>query len=181
MTDDAPTPFAGTAPSTYAGAAVVHRAVRRLAGVTPVSRVLARTLHHLDRPVLRRTGGRQSLTTLLTGLTVADLTSTGARSGLPRRTPVLGFPADGGLVVIASNYGGASHPAWYHNLLAHPAAEVVVHGRSTPVVAELARGEQRARLWARVTTLYPAWDRYAERARGREIGVFVLRPAAEAR
>lgn len=181
MSTDPSSPWENTAPATYAGAAVVHRAVRRVGGVKPVSLVLARTLHHLDRPVIRASGGRHTLTSLLTGLTVADLTTTGARSGRPRRTPVLGFPADDGLVVIASNYGQRHHPAWYHNLLAHPEAELLVRGRVTPVVAELAHGEQRARLWAQATTLYPSWDRYAERAAGREIGVFVLRSAAAPR
>lgn len=177
MSTDPSSPWEGTAPAPYAGAAVVHRAVRRVGGVAPVSRVLARTLHHLDRPVIRLSAGRHTLTSLLTGLTVADLTTTGARTGRPRRTPVLGFPADDGLVVIASNYGQQHHPAWYHNLLAHPEAELLVRGRSTPVVATLAQGEQRDRLWAQATTLYPSWDRYAERAPHREIGVFVLRPA----
>ncbi|KQX65765.1 nitroreductase family deazaflavin-dependent oxidoreductase [Angustibacter sp. Root456] len=178
MTYEPPSAWDDTAPSPYAGAALVHRTVRRVGGIAPVSRVLARTLHHLDRPVIRVSGGRHTLTSLLTGLTVADLTTTGARTGRPRRTPVLGFPADDGLVVIASNYGQRHHPAWYHNLLAHPEAELLVRGRSTPVVAELAQGEWRARLWAQATTLYPSWDRYAERAAHREIGVFVLRSAA---
>jgi deazaflavin-dependent oxidoreductase (nitroreductase family) len=177
MSNELPSAWHDTAPSDYAGAALVHRAVRRVGGVRPVSLLLARTLHHLDRPVIRASGGRHTLTSLVTGLTVADLTTTGARTGRPRRTPVLGFPADDGLVVIASNYGQRHHPAWYHNLLAHPEAELLLRGRSTPVVAELARDEQRARLWARATTLYPSWDLYAERAAGREIGVFVLRPA----
>ncbi len=175
MSSDPSSPWHDTTPSDYAGAALVHRAVRRVGGVKPVSLVLARTLHRLDRPVIRASSGRHTLTSLLTGLTVADLTTTGARTGRPRRTPVLGFPADDGLVVIASNYGQRHHPAWYHNLLAHPEAELLLRGRSTPVVASLAQGEQRARLWAQATTLYPSWDRYAERAAGREIAVFVLR------
>lgn len=178
MSTDPMSAWRDTAPTDYAGAALVHRAVRRVGGIRPVSLVLARTLHHLDRPVIRASGGRHTLTSLLTGLTVADLTTTGARTGQPRRTPVLGFPADDGLVVIASNYGQQHHPAWYHNLLAHPEAELLVRGRSTPVVAHLTQGDQRARLWAHATTLYPSWDRYAERAAGREIGVFVLRPTA---
>ncbi|HEX3005922.1 MAG TPA: nitroreductase family deazaflavin-dependent oxidoreductase [Angustibacter sp.] len=177
MSTDPMSAWRDAAPTDYAGAALVHRAVRRVGGVRPVSLVLARTLHHLDRPVIRVSGGRHTLTSLLTGLTVADLTTIGARTGRPRRTPVLGFPADDGLVVIASNYGQRHHPAWYHNLRAHPQGELLLRGRSTPVVADLATGEQRARLWAQATTLYPSWDRYAERAGDREIGVFVLRPA----
>ncbi len=176
MSDDLPLPWRGTTPSDYAGAALVHRAVRRVGGVRPVSLLLARTLHHLDRPVIRASRGRHTLTSLLTGLTVADLTTTGARTGLARRVPVLGFPADDGFVVIASNYGQQRHPAWYFNLLAHPEASLLLRGTSTPVVAELSEGQRREQLWAQALAFYPAWDRYAERAASRDIGVFLLRP-----
>ena len=90
---------------------------------------------------------------------------------------MLGFPAGDGLVVIASNYGQRHHPAWYHNLLAHPEADTApcAAGRQ-PWWPPLARGEQRAQLWSQATTLYPSWDRYAERA-GRP-GDRGVRPAA---
>jgi deazaflavin-dependent oxidoreductase (nitroreductase family) len=171
-----PTPWGDTAPSDYARAALAHRAVRRVGGLKPVSLLLARTLHHVDRPVLRATSGRHTLTSLITGLTVADLETTGARSGQPRRTPVLGFPTEGGFVVIASNYGRRQHPAWYHNLVAEPAARLHLRGVATDVRAELTAGAQRERIWAQAVRFYPSWDRYAERAAHRSIGVFLLRP-----
>jgi deazaflavin-dependent oxidoreductase (nitroreductase family) len=162
----------------YGEARPLHRAVRALGAHRPVSRVLARVLHHLDRPVSRLTGGGHTLTSRLTGLTVAMLTTTGARSGLPRPVPVLGFPAEGGLAVVASNFGQDHHPAWYHNLLAHPRAEVLVRHESVDVVAALTEGEQRERIWATAVTLYPGWAVYRERAAPREIGVFLLTPAS---
>ena len=58
------------------------------------------------------------------------LTTTGARSGLPRTTPLL-YSTDGDrLVVIASKGGEPTHPDWYHNLLAHP--EATVEGERRP-------------------------------------------------
>jgi deazaflavin-dependent oxidoreductase (nitroreductase family) len=166
-----------TPPPDYAGAARLHRMVRRVGGLKPVSLLLARTLHHLDRPVMRATHGRHNLTSLITGLTVGDLVTTGARSGRPRHVPVLGFPAEGGFVVIASNYGQQHHPAWYHNLLAHPTAHLTVDGVTTSVHAELTAGARRERIWAQALALYPSWARYAERAAHRTIGVFLLRPS----
>jgi deazaflavin-dependent oxidoreductase (nitroreductase family) len=151
--------------------------VRDIGRFEPVSRVLAAVLHHLDRPVSRLTHGRHTLTSLLTGLTVAVLTTTGARSGARREVPVLGFPAEGGFVVIASNYGRARHPGWYHNLQADPRAELLVHGIRRPVTAALTTGAQRDRLWQAGLAIYPAWAAYRARVPDREIGVFLLTPA----
>ena len=44
-------------------------------------------------------------------------------------------------MVIASNYGQAHNPAWYHNLLAHPEASIIFEGEHREVVA---RGEPSA-------------------------------------
>ena len=72
------------------------------------------------------------------------LTTTGARSGLPRTTPLL-YSTDGDrFVVIASKGGEPTHPDWYHNLLAHP--EAAVEGwerRPFPVRAQVAQGAER--------------------------------------
>jgi deazaflavin-dependent oxidoreductase (nitroreductase family) len=89
-------------------------------------------------------------------------------------------PICGGLVVIASNFGQQHHPAWYHNLLAHPAADLVVDGLRTVVEARLVDGELRERLWRRALAIYPGWDAYERRAAHREIGIFLLSPAPAA-
>ena len=58
----------------------------------------------------------------LAQMPVLLLTMTGARSGRTLTTPVV-YTTDGErLVVIASFAGAPKHPAWYHNLLAHPEA-----------------------------------------------------------
>ena len=164
-------------PAVYQDATVLQRLSRRLGSYRAGAWVFARVLHHVDRPVSRLTGGRQSLTGLLTGLTVAMLTTTGARSGQPRSVPLLGFDADDGFVVIASNYGQSSHPAWYHNLRADPQALLLVDGVTRAVVAELATGERRERLWATAVALYPGWQVYRSRVPDRDIGVFLLTDA----
>ncbi len=160
---------------TYQATATWHRVTRRLSALRPVSAVMALALPYLDPPVSRLTRGRHTLTGLMTGLTVAELTTSGARSGRARTVRLLGFTADDGFVVIASNYGRTRHPAWYYNLMTHPGAELTVDGRSRPVVAELTTGRQRARLWERALAFFPGWQQYQARQQGREIGVFLLR------
>src|SRR5438105_15275085 len=56
------------------------------------------------------------------------LTTTGAKSGQRRTTPMMYIAEPGGdrLLVIASNTGAPAHPAWYHNLVAHPDVTVEV-------------------------------------------------------
>ena len=85
----------------------------------------------------------------LSGLPVVMLTTTGARTGQQRTLPVIAVPDGDNLVVIASNWGQRRHPAWYHNLRAHPEATVTVGGVSRRVRAHEAVGEERDRLWQR--------------------------------
>lgn len=138
--------------------------------------LFARVLHHIDRPVHRLTGGRYTFSSLLSGLPVVMLTTTGARSGQRRTVPVLGIPTEGSVAIIASNYGQANHPAWYYNLRSHPDAEVVVDGRHRRVRAGEAEGERRAQIWQAALRLYPGFGQYERRAQHRRISVFLLEP-----
>jgi deazaflavin-dependent oxidoreductase (nitroreductase family) len=164
-------------PKPYRVASLGHRTVRRLSALRPVSWAMARVLPHIDRPVSQLTGGRHTLASLLSGMTVAELTTTGSRSGRPRMVRVLGLAVGDGFVVIASNFGKAQHPGWYYNLLAHPRAKLLVHGRSRIVVAELTTGQRRAQLWECGLRFYPGWRHYQARQEDREIGVFLLTEA----
>jgi deazaflavin-dependent oxidoreductase (nitroreductase family) len=131
-------------------------------------------MHHIDRPVYRLTGGRHTFASLVSGLPVVMLTTTGARTGVPRTVPVLGLPTAHGLAVIASNYGQPHHPAWYHNLRANPEGEVTVEGVTRPFRATEAEGDVRARIWRESLKVYPGYSQYERRAPNRQIGVFVL-------
>jgi deazaflavin-dependent oxidoreductase (nitroreductase family) len=160
----------------YADANPFYRFMRRFAATAPVSWLFARTLHHVDRPVFRLTNGRHTFASLVSGLPVVMLTTTGARSGKRRTLPLLGFPDGGRMVVIASNYGQLHHPSWYYNLLAHPEAEIDVDGTRRRVVARETEGEERRRLWRRGLEVYPGWGGYERRAGGRSIPVIALSP-----
>ena len=158
----------------YARANAAQRALRRLGASRPGSWLFVRILHHIDRPVHRVTRGRHTFASLVSGLPVVMLTTTGARSGRPRSVPVLGLPAADGLAVIASNYGQDHHPAWCHNLRANPRGHVRVDGVTRPFHAREAKGDERARIWRAALEVYPGFTRYQVRAGDRRIAVFVL-------
>jgi deazaflavin-dependent oxidoreductase (nitroreductase family) len=158
----------------YARANAVQRAMRRLAGSGPGSAVFAHVLHRIDRPVHRITGGRATAGSLVSGLPVVMLTTTGARTGRSRTVPVLGLPTADGLAVIASNWGRDRPPAWEHNLRADPAATIEIGSRARAVRAVRAEGEVRERIWREGLRIYPGWAHYERRAGGRRIEVYVL-------
>jgi deazaflavin-dependent oxidoreductase (nitroreductase family) len=105
------------------------------------------------------------------------LTTTGRTSGAQRTTPLV-FLRDGDDLVIIASYGGADrHPDWWLNLRAHPEAEVQVFAEQRAVRAEEATGDERARLWERITRTYPIY-RFYETRTSRQIPVVVLRKRA---
>lgn len=160
----------------YDQANAVQRLLRRFAASGPGSWLFARVLHHVDRPVHRLTRGRHTFASLVSGIPVVMLTTTGARSGQPRTVPVLGIPANGTVAIIASNFGQHRHPSWYHNLRANPDAEVVVDGIHQRVRAVEAEGERRSAVWQEGLRVYPGFAQYERRASHRQISVFMLEP-----
>jgi deazaflavin-dependent oxidoreductase (nitroreductase family) len=110
---------------------------------------------------------------------VVILTTTGAKTGQQRTSPMLGVPDGDNLVVIAANWGQPHHPAWYHNLCAHPLATVTVRGVYRRVRAEEASGDERERLWQLGREVYPGGVVYARRAANRRIPVMVLAPSSD--
>jgi deazaflavin-dependent oxidoreductase (nitroreductase family) len=161
----------------YDKANPIQRELRRFAASGPGSWLFARLLDHLDRPVYRATRGRHTFASLVSGLPVVMLTTTGARSGRPRTVPLLALPTEAGMAVVASNFGQRSHPAWYHNLRAHPQGELSVAGRAQRVRAVEATGEQRDAIWREALAVYPGYAQYEDRASHRSIHVLVLEPA----
>jgi deazaflavin-dependent oxidoreductase (nitroreductase family) len=155
-----------------------QRLILRLAALRPISWALSHLLPRLDRWELRRSHGEHSLTTLITGLPLITLHTTGARSGLPRSTFLIAIPYDENIVLIASYFGSQQHPAWYHNLLAHPEVQVSLNGQTQTFLARLTNGAERQACWGQAVSLYPGFEAYRRRAKGREIPVMVLEPVS---
>jgi deazaflavin-dependent oxidoreductase (nitroreductase family) len=82
-------------------------------------------------------------------------TTTGARSGLPRTSPMMYIPDGDRLLVVASNIGSPTHPDWYRNLLAHPQVTVEVGTETFDAIAIVTEGLERQQLWSRIVELYP--------------------------
>jgi len=161
----------------HADANVLKRTIRRTAGWKPLSLFYARTLHLFDRAVFRLTRGRATFTSWLAGLPVAWLTTTGAKSGVERTSPVLAIPCgDGRLIVIASNYGQTKNPSWYHNLCKNPHTRILFDGSEQAMTARVLEGDERAQWYERGIEIYPGWVQYRERA-PREIPVIELSAA----
>jgi deazaflavin-dependent oxidoreductase (nitroreductase family) len=107
------------------------------------------------------------------GAPVLLLSTTGAKSGERRTTPVV-YLADGDrLVIFASYAGGPNNPGWYHNLLADPTATVEVGSETVEVDAAVLGGEERDRLFERQASIMPQFNDYAEKT-ARRIPVIAL-------
>jgi deazaflavin-dependent oxidoreductase (nitroreductase family) len=116
----------------------------------------------------RANGGRSP-----TGGPMLLLTTTGARTGRVRTTPMMYIRDGDRLMVIASNAGAPKNPDWYHNLLADPAVTVEIDGETYPAKAVVPRGAERDELFAGVVERYPFFADHQAKA-GRTIPVVVL-------
>ncbi|MGW5116583.1 nitroreductase family deazaflavin-dependent oxidoreductase [Streptomyces noursei] len=148
------------------------RLVQKISSTRTFARVAPHVIPALDRAVHRMSGGKALLSTrMLPGVV---LTAIGARSGLPRSTPLACMPQDdGGWLLIGSNFGRPGHPAWTGNLIKNPEAEVSWRGRDVPVRARLLTGEERARAWRAALEFWPPYAAYQARLE-REIRLFRL-------
>ena len=134
------------------------------------------TFWHAHRAVVRITRGRVGLwRPKPNGWGTLWLTTTGRRSGQPRRV-LVGYVEDGdNLVTMAMNGWGAAEPAWWLNLQAHPDATAQTRDGARAVRAHRAQGPERERLWARWAEIDKNLDAYAAR-RPTETAVVVLEP-----
>ncbi|MEU4800896.1 nitroreductase family deazaflavin-dependent oxidoreductase [Actinosynnema sp. NPDC023587] len=101
------------------------------------------------------------------------LTTTGRKSGQPRRTALIYQPHGDAYVVVASNGGAPDHPAWYKNLADNPAVDVRVGADEFTATARTATGDERAALWKLMNEVWPDYEGYQEKT-DREIPVVVL-------
>jgi deazaflavin-dependent oxidoreductase (nitroreductase family) len=109
----------------------------------------------------------------LEGRPLLLLTTTGARSGQLRTTPMMYIPDGDRLLIIASNAGAPTHPDWYRNLVAHPQVTVEVGPDTFDAIATVTEGEARQQLWTRVTEQYPFFIDHQAKVT-RQIPVIVL-------
>lgn len=126
-----------------------------------------------DLAVQRLSRGHASLSGA-GGIPLLVLITVGRRTGTEYRTPLLYVEDGADLIVIGSNWGQAHHPQWALNLRAAGKAEVEVDGRRGAVRAEVLEGAERDAVWPLLLKPWPHFDRYTERAGGRQLLVFRL-------
>lgn len=101
------------------------------------------------------------------------LTTTGAKSGQPRTLPLV-YTTDGDrIVIVASNGGADTHPAWFYNLQRHPETTVEVGTERFRAMATITEPIERRRLFDRHAARFPGFLDY-EKGTERVIPVVVL-------
>jgi deazaflavin-dependent oxidoreductase (nitroreductase family) len=104
------------------------------------------------------------------------LTTTGAKSGQPRVSPLAYFRIEGRLIIIGSFAGAPVSPAWVHNLRANPQAHVEVGTDAFDVTARELPPAEREELFPKVTAAAPGFAEYQAKTR-RVIPLFELHRA----
>jgi deazaflavin-dependent oxidoreductase (nitroreductase family) len=112
----------------------------------------------------------------LMGMPVVLLTTTGRKSGQPRRNMV-GVPlTDGDNPVLIASFGGQpNHPQWYLNMKADSRVEITRGGQTVPMTARITEGAEREALWARAVADTPDFEKYQAQTK-REIPIVVVEP-----
>jgi deazaflavin-dependent oxidoreductase (nitroreductase family) len=109
------------------------------------------------------------------GQPVMGLTTIGRRSGTKRTTTVTAFCCGDRLAAAGVNLGLERNPGWSYNLEANPDAWITLRGRTIPVRARKAVGEEWEELWAQWIHVQPSAKTWAQLA-GRQVPIFVLEP-----
>lgn len=144
-------------------------------GSTPIgAKSFALSLRHLDGVVRKLTKGERSASSILGGLPVLDITTTGRRSGARRTTKLIAIPYSDTLALLGTNFGGKKTPAWVHNLEADPHLTVSYRGATVEAVAVKADAEQQAEVLRRSESIYPGYREYQKRITGRTLRIFIL-------
>lgn len=151
---------------------VLHRigmsAAGRWFGINVSSRV--------DPWMLRVSRGRFSTTSFFP---LVLMTVRGRKSGEPRTVPLVYFTRGDEVILTASSFGRAKHPAWYLNARANPEVELSAAGLSGRYLARETEGSERDELFALSKRLYEGYGLYEQRATERTIPVLALSPLGD--
>jgi deazaflavin-dependent oxidoreductase (nitroreductase family) len=107
------------------------------------------------------------------GAPMVLITTTGAKTGKRRTTPLMSLPDGDRLAIFASKAGAATNPDWYHNVRANPTVTVEFGAESFDAMATIVEGDERDRLFRKQAELYPGFAEY-EAKTDRVIPVVIL-------
>jgi F420H(2)-dependent quinone reductase len=121
-----------------------------------------------------RTGGQEGNTLRDTGLPVVIFSTRGATSGNVRKQPLMKVEHDGAYLMVGSQGGAPSDPAWVSNLRKAPDQVTVQDGQEPwDGVARELTGEEKAQWWKRAVAAFPNYADYQKKT-DREIPVFLV-------
>lgn len=157
----------------------IHTYFQKFAASPSGASYLSRNLHHFDRIFLKLSGGQTTMTSVLTGLPVVVVTTTGAKSGQMRTSAVLCIrdlddPVK--FAIIATNWGQDHHPGWYFNLKAQPRVICSLEGNQARYIAHEANGKEYEKFWQYAMETFIGFDHYKQNAGKRQIPIMVLQP-----
>jgi deazaflavin-dependent oxidoreductase (nitroreductase family) len=116
------------------------------------------------------------VTTMGFGRSLVLVHNLGARSGDERINPVMNIlEEDGSRLIAASAAGADKHPAWYHNLLAHPDVTIETPEGTEEVHVTDLQGAERDAAWERFKQTSEGFRAY-EAKTSRVIPVLRLTP-----
>ncbi len=101
------------------------------------------------------------------------ITTRGRKTGMLRRTALIYGQDDDRYIIVASKGGNPIHPAWYLNLVNDPKVEVQLMGEKFMTTASTASPDEKARLWPKMTAVWPPYDEY-QQSTDRDIPVVIL-------
>jgi deazaflavin-dependent oxidoreductase (nitroreductase family) len=153
---------------------LVYRAVQAIVGSRPGGWLCAHVLRRVDHGIQRVSGGRLILSSIVAGLPIVELTTTGARTGRIRSAFVLAIPFGDDIAVAGANFASGTQPGWVANLLADPKAMVGCHTHHVPVVARPATDAEFRQIVTAATRVFPPWAGYPARIHDRSLRAFVL-------
>jgi deazaflavin-dependent oxidoreductase (nitroreductase family) len=148
------------------------RLVQRAAQTPSFQPVALKLAPRMDKVVNRLSRGHFTVSSLIVPTLV--LTTTGAKSGQSRTTPLATMPdGDDIFYVVGSNFGIDKHPAWTANLMKNPTATLTYGGRTSGAAAKLLSDDEKAEVWSRLTKIWPTYDTYVVKS-DRNLRVFRL-------
>jgi len=156
---------------------VLQRIVLRIYMQPALANFWPAVQHHLDALAFKLTKGKYSLTEILGGISIIQLTTTGAKTGQIRTMPLVCLFDGEKIVLIASNFGQARNPSWYYNLKANPKCQAQWRGAAHKYITRETIGEEREKYWNMAVAVYKGYELYRIRAANRQIPVMILEPA----
>jgi deazaflavin-dependent oxidoreductase (nitroreductase family) len=128
-----------------------------------------------DPKLMKWTRGRVNLGGNI--LPTVLLTVRGRKSGVERIVPLVYFSEGDDVILMASSFGRAKFPAWYHNITANPDVTLTAGGVSERYRATEVQGPDRDRLYELAKRVYEGYGVYEDRTEGiRHVPVLRLMP-----